>query len=251
MSAAVRDIPISISRIAALLKRAESGIDVRVPHPLTGATESLRLDRKMLSLAVARAAVRAAAGVGASVRACRSAADRGDFTALVALERRDQRPRQRKFRGRHALRGDLRRGRAAYRRGCIRLSAGQTRFGSAFAELYRQACLLVPSRAVPPEFYSVPASKVPVLIFSGGLDPATPPRHGDAVAQRLGNAKHVDRTQPRATASALKAAHRCWSRASCAMRRSSASTPSVWRAFRRRASFSAIDPRSAAPKTKP
>nr|MBA3252856.1 alpha/beta hydrolase [Burkholderiaceae bacterium] len=65
------------------------------------------------------------------------------------------------------------------------------RFGSAFADLYRQACRLVPSRAVPPEFYSVPASKVPVLIFSGGLDPATPTRHGDSVAQRLGNAKHV------------------------------------------------------------
>ncbi len=44
---------------------------------------------------------------------------------------------------------------------------------------------------VPSEFYSVPASKVPVLIFSGGLDPATPPRHGDSVAQRLGNAKHI------------------------------------------------------------
>ncbi|MGH6612484.1 MAG: alpha/beta hydrolase, partial [Burkholderiaceae bacterium] len=69
--------------------------------------------------------------------------------------------------------------------------AGSTRFGSAFADLYRQACRFVPSRAVPPEFYVVAASKVPVLIFSGGLDPATPPRHGEAIAQRLGNAKHI------------------------------------------------------------
>ncbi|HWL72714.1 MAG TPA: alpha/beta hydrolase, partial [Burkholderiaceae bacterium] len=69
------------------------------------------------------------------------------------------------------------------------VSAG--RFGSAFTELYRQACQLVPSRAVPSEFYSVSPSKVPILIFSGGLDPATPPRHGDRVAQQLGNARHI------------------------------------------------------------
>ncbi|MGH6612165.1 MAG: alpha/beta fold hydrolase, partial [Burkholderiaceae bacterium] len=36
-------------RVAALLKRAESGIDIRVPHPLTGASESFRIDRKMLA----------------------------------------------------------------------------------------------------------------------------------------------------------------------------------------------------------
>jgi hypothetical protein len=32
---------------------------------------------------------------------------------------------------------------------------------------------------------------VPVLVLSGGLDPATPPRHGAAVAARLGHARHV------------------------------------------------------------
>ena len=30
-----------------------------------------------------------------------------------------------------------------------------------------------------------------MLVLSGGLDPATPPRHGAAVAERLGNARHV------------------------------------------------------------
>jgi hypothetical protein len=33
--------------------------------------------------------------------------------------------------------------------------------------------------------------EVPVLLLSGGLDPATPPRHGATVAQRLGRARHV------------------------------------------------------------
>jgi len=31
-------------------------------------------------------------------------------------------------------------------------------------------------------------SDVPTLIFSGGIDPATPPRHGDRVAAFLPNA---------------------------------------------------------------
>jgi len=30
----------------------------------------------------------------------------------------------------------------------------------------------------------------PVLIFSGGIDPATPPRHGEQVAATLPNARH-------------------------------------------------------------
>jgi len=49
----------------------------------------------------------------------------------------------------------------------------------------------VPVRPVPAGFYEVPPSKAPVLIFSGGLDPATPPRHGELVAQKLGSAKHL------------------------------------------------------------
>ena len=38
----------------------------------------------------------------------------------------------------------------------------------------------------------MPASAAPVLLLSGGLDPATPPRHGERVAAALGpNALHV------------------------------------------------------------
>ena len=31
---------------------------------------------------------------------------------------------------------------------------------------------------------------LPALILSGGIDPATPPRHGDAVAAALPNSRH-------------------------------------------------------------
>ena len=70
-------------RISALLKRAESGIDIRIPHPLTGATESFRLDRKMLaSLLRAPLYVPQLSSV---LPYALAEAGRGDFTALVAL----------------------------------------------------------------------------------------------------------------------------------------------------------------------
>lgn len=59
-------------------------------------------------------------------------------------------------------------------------------FGTADAALYAQACENWPRGAVPPEFYTVGASRSPVLVLSGGADPATPPRHGERVASALG-----------------------------------------------------------------
>ena len=45
---------------------------------------------------------------------------------------------------------------------------------------------------MPAEFYTVPNSRSPVLVLSGGLDPVTPPRHGARVVQALGDqALHV------------------------------------------------------------
>lgn len=59
-------------------------------------------------------------------------------------------------------------------------------FGSVDASLYAQACQHWPRGVVPPAFYTVGASRSPVLVLSGGVDPATPPRHGERVAQALG-----------------------------------------------------------------
>lgn len=57
---------------------------------------------------------------------------------------------------------------------------------------YTAVCAQWPRSKVDPAFYTVPRSSAPVLMFSGGLDPATPPRHADQVAQALGNTvRHV------------------------------------------------------------
>jgi pimeloyl-ACP methyl ester carboxylesterase len=63
-----------------------------------------------------------------------------------------------------------------------------TDFGASQAALYRRVCAQWPRGAVPAGFYDVPFSKTAVLLLSGGLDPATPPRHAERIAKALGPA---------------------------------------------------------------
>ncbi len=65
-------------------------------------------------------------------------------------------------------------------------------FGDSDARWYRSVCGFWPRAAVDPAFYTLPRAVSPVLLLSGGADPATPPRHGERVAQALGaQAQHV------------------------------------------------------------
>ena len=65
-------------------------------------------------------------------------------------------------------------------------------FGDQFSRFYRRLCAGWPRGAVPEAFYKVGPSASPVLLLSGGLDPATPPRHGERTAKLLGaSARHV------------------------------------------------------------
>ena len=65
-------------------------------------------------------------------------------------------------------------------------------FGREGARLYERVCANWPRGTVPPAFYNVGPTSAPTLVLSGGLDPATPPRHGDRVARALGpTAQHV------------------------------------------------------------
>ncbi len=65
-------------------------------------------------------------------------------------------------------------------------------FGDEGVQLYRKVCAEWPRGPVPAAFYTLPQSPAPVLLLSGGIDPATPPRHGERVAQALGpKARHA------------------------------------------------------------
>ncbi len=160
---------------------------VSAAHPLTGLPERFTLTREMV-LAAVRGPLYAPA-FAAALPAAISAAAQGRFEALVGM-------------------GSL----MSSRKGA-QLAIGMhfsvvcaedlpvldkatdapgTDFGSDQATLYRRACAEWPRGAVPAAFYNVPASATPVLLLSGGLDPATPPRHGERVAKLLGgNALHV------------------------------------------------------------
>lgn len=64
-------------------------------------------------------------------------------------------------------------------------------FGRALVDDFMRACNTWPRGKVPADFYEPVRSQAPVLIFSGGIDPATPPRHGEQVAATLPNSKHL------------------------------------------------------------
>ena len=65
-------------------------------------------------------------------------------------------------------------------------------FGQSFAQMYQTVCADWPRGAVSPAFYSLPPAPAPAWLLSGGLDPVTPPRHGERVAQALGaKARHI------------------------------------------------------------
>ncbi|MET0334254.1 MAG: alpha/beta hydrolase [Rhizobacter sp.] len=65
-------------------------------------------------------------------------------------------------------------------------------FGDEGVRFYQRACADWPLGEVPAAFYTLPRTEVPVLLLSGGADPATPPRHGERVATALGpKARHV------------------------------------------------------------
>lgn len=175
-------------RIEELLAHAELGIDITVPHPLTGVPETMRLDRRVLS-SLLRVPLYAPQLAAVLPHALTQAAQ-GEFTPLVALSA--------------AVAGGINENFAAGMHFAVicaedlpRIDAAQraqlatTRFGTAFLDVYTQACRGVPTRPVPPAFYEIPASRTPVLLLSGGLDPATPPRHGERIAARLGNARHI------------------------------------------------------------
>lgn len=71
-----------------------------------------------------------------------------------------------------------------------RAAVASTRAGTTFIEEYERACKGWPVREVPKAYFESPTFPAPTLILSGGVDPATPPRHAAEVARTLPNATH-------------------------------------------------------------
>ncbi|HTN49894.1 MAG TPA: alpha/beta fold hydrolase [Burkholderiaceae bacterium] len=176
-------------RVEALIRRARTGFDITVADPLTGRPQALHVDSRLIA-SLLRVPLYLPSLAAVLPYALAASGD-GDYGPLVTLSAAvSSRLQEHLALGMHfavVCAEDMpliARSNAA--------AAASTRFGGTFVELYAEACAEVPTRPVPAEFFQVEVTDVPVLILSGGLDPATPPRHGAALAQRLGGrARHV------------------------------------------------------------
>jgi len=68
--------------------------------------------------------------------------------------------------------------------------ASSSFFGTVLVDDFIRACKRWPRGKVPADFYDPVRSDLPVLILSGGIDPATPPHHGEEVARTLPHSRH-------------------------------------------------------------
>jgi pimeloyl-ACP methyl ester carboxylesterase len=71
-----------------------------------------------------------------------------------------------------------------------KLNAGNP-FGNYRVFQQTRACSMWPQGKIPPDFREPVSSNVPVLLFSGNMDPVTPPQRGEEVALYLPNSRHV------------------------------------------------------------
>jgi pimeloyl-ACP methyl ester carboxylesterase len=68
---------------------------------------------------------------------------------------------------------------------------GQTYLGREMYDSLKAMCSVWPAGVIDESMKVPVTSDVPTLILSGEFDPITPPAYGEAVLQRLSNAKHV------------------------------------------------------------
>lgn len=161
---------------------------VTLTHPLTGRSESVALTPELL-LGMVRAPLYAPA-LAAALPSAIGDATRGRFEPLAGLAM--------------AFSGGRRAPQIAagmhFAIVCAedfpRLAQATDRpgadFGEAFADVYREACPRIARGEVPAAFYELRAAQSATLVLSGGIDPVTPPRHGERVAKALGPlARHV------------------------------------------------------------
>lgn len=155
--------------------------EVSVGHPVTGLPERFVLTRDLLLRSV-RAPLYVPA-LTAALPAAIDAASQGRFEGLLGLGGAlHARKGMRLATGMHFS--------VVCAEDVSRLAAAMDKpgadFGTTDVSFYVQACKHWPAGAVPPAFYSIGPTRSPVLVLSGGADPATPPRHGERVARALG-----------------------------------------------------------------
>lgn len=172
--------------VNALLARARKGqLRMKGVHPITGAAETLELDPMALSSAI-RAALYLPV-FATELPYALSQAQQGDGQALVTLMHTLAQPSAQMAEGMHFA--------VICAEDMPRLDPKahtiDNHFSASLINLYRRVCPFIAVRKVPEAFFTLPDTSTPVLILSGGADPATPPRHGQAISRQLKNATHL------------------------------------------------------------
>ncbi|MEO6409334.1 MAG: alpha/beta fold hydrolase [Burkholderiaceae bacterium] len=153
---------------------------IEVEHPMTGAIERLTFTPEML-LGIVRGPLYAPS-LAAALPAAIDAATRGDWRGLTGVGSLLQQRRGAELAMGMHLSVVCAEDRASL--GVDRALAESADEGA--ARLYRQVCAAWPRGDVSAGFYAMSSARSPVLLLSGGLDPATPPRHAERVARALG-----------------------------------------------------------------
>jgi pimeloyl-ACP methyl ester carboxylesterase len=163
---------------------------VSVQQPLTGVPERFTVDRELLLRAV-RMPLYQPALAAALPAAIHAAATEGRFEGLFGLTTAfGSSPSMRLAMGMHFS--------VVCAEDAPRIAdakdAPGADFGRVDTDMYARVCKAWPRGEVAADFYKILPAPSPVLVLSGGADPATPPRHGERVAQALG-AGHPERVQ--------------------------------------------------------
>lgn len=163
---------------------------VAVQQPLTGVLERFTVDRDLVMRSV-RGPLYQPALAAALPAAIHAAAVDGNFAPLFGLTTAfGSSPSMRLAMGMHFS--------VICAEDAPRMAESRDAPGADFravdAEMYGRVCKTWPRGEVVPDFYKIPPAPSPVLVLSGGADPATPPRHGERVAKALAEG-HPERVQ--------------------------------------------------------
>lgn len=188
--ACARAFPDLRERLQALLTRLDQQpVRTRLAHPVTGRVEEVELSRKTFT-GLLRAPLYTSIMSSLTPLVLARAAE-GDFAPLVAQG--------------NAQSADLVEAMSwgmfysvicaedvpfASAEAAAQAAAG-TIFGSSFADDLQRICGFWPRGTLPEGYHAPVESSAPVLVFSGELDPVTPPSNGEEVLQHLRRGKHV------------------------------------------------------------
>jgi pimeloyl-ACP methyl ester carboxylesterase len=172
----------------ARLRRAlgEAPRSVRYRHPTTGEAKAGTVDRMVLAAVVRILAYDPSQA--SLLPLVLAAADHGDFQPLMTYWELLQ----------DSFLGGMARGLELSvicaedaDRLAVRPEDADTLLGDLMVRVTLASCEVWPKGDRPPDFSDPVKSEVPTLILSGGLDPVTPPRYGEAVAAHLSRARHA------------------------------------------------------------